>query len=178
MAASGSHISLHTLLDCFPSHTVPNRAANTFKRHTAAQPWERALHLSLSSSPMLVCVGQVVLLVLCTAVFAIPNPAPSAPPSLTTRTSLQATAILASDAAPGSLRTPWTGRIPKSDHVVVQRATSSSSSTTASTTSWDDSLGQIVVTSTKMTTLPPAVCGFVPFSNQTSSMIGKGDSQH
>jgi len=83
--------------------------------------------------------------------------------------------MLVSDAAPGSLGTPWPGQIPNSGHVMVQRATSSSSSTAAPTTRSHDNLGQIVVTSTKMTTLPPAVCGFVPFWNYTSSVIGKED---
>jgi len=127
------------------------------------------------SSPMH-AASQVVLFVLCTAVFGIPHPTPSVPRSWATITSHQAPSVLMSEAAPKSLRIPWPGQIPKSNHVMIQRATSSSGSTAASSTiESNSSLGQIVVTSTKMTTLPPAVCGFVPIWNETSSAIGRKD---
>ena len=149
------------------------RAPTRFNNHTIARPWERGFlsfpllipnpclrRSSRAAAPLHRCLWH-------------PHPSTSASRSWTTPTSHNAPAILVSEAAPKSLRILWQGQIPISAHAIVQRATSSSATTP--TTGPNSSLCQIVATSTKMTTLSVAVCGFVPFWNTTSGVIGKED---
>lgn len=73
------------------------------------------------------------------------------------------------DATPRPIATPWAREIPTLINHVVQRATGSE--VTPSSTPAPGN-AQLVLASTKASTLPPAICGFIPWWNGTSTVIG------
>jgi hypothetical protein len=86
------------------------------------------------------------------------------------------TASVTKKPAPGSSVTPWTDEIPRSANVLVPRMTSTEGSIPLSTslaTTLGPSLASLVLMSTKLSTLPPGLCGFLPFWNGSATTLGK-----
>ena len=77
------------------------------------------------------------------------------------------------EAMPKPYVKPWSEVVPLSKHVFEKRQTSTASpSTTTQSPIPGVKPGQIVVASTKLSTLPPAICGFVTYDNSTGTGIG------
>ena len=71
--------------------------------------------------------------------------------------------------------TAWPEQIPFSTFVRQKRQASSTSvagSTVSPSTTPSAKLGQLVIANTKVSTLPPALCGFVPFYNGSGTGLG------
>jgi len=71
--------------------------------------------------------------------------------------------------------TAWPEQIPFSTFVRQKRQASSTSavgSTVSPSTTSSAKLGQLVIANTKASTLPPALCGFVPFFDGSGTGLG------
>jgi hypothetical protein len=77
---------------------------------------------------------------------------------------------------PGSSVMPWTNRIPLSADILVRRTTGTGSITSLTptpTTIPGPDPAQLVLSSTKLSSLFPGICGFVPYWNGTATTLGK-----
>ncbi|CZR69057.1 uncharacterized protein PAC_18958 [Phialocephala subalpina] len=73
--------------------------------------------------------------------------------------------------APRATAIPWPNQVPLSVYYIGPRATDSTAISSPAPTATGSSLGQVVIASTKQSTLPAAICGFIPYLNGTSSAL-------
>lgn len=88
-------------------------------------------------------------------------------------TTSQPTVSTLAEPLPRATVIPWPSQVPISVPHIVVRATDSAPSASPTPTATGSSLGQVVIASTKQSTLPSAICGFIPYLNGTSSALGE-----